>query len=142
MCRHAIATAETQLVSSASPTDPASWVPVFPPEPPLGFIPLGAPGTFDSNYVAAAERRSYTPTAPEFRSTTLETTWVTSLRTPHDADGIGLAEIGLDGWAGYATSGAGSAPAVVGLLGISLKVTRWRLFLAVTARLGAVGAQS
>ena len=47
---------ESQLAMSTDPTDPNSWRTIFPPtNDSRGFIPLGAPGELDSNFVAAAQ---------------------------------------------------------------------------------------
>ena len=47
---------QSDLGMSTDPTDPNSWRTVFPPtNDSAGFIPLGAPGELDSNFVAASQ---------------------------------------------------------------------------------------
>ena len=46
---------ESQLAISTDPTDPSAWRMLFPPRnDSVGFIPLGKPGSFDSNYIGAS----------------------------------------------------------------------------------------
>ena len=106
---------ESQLVMSTDPTNPASWRAVFPPEPSsLGFIPLGQPGSFDSNYVAATLRPFVHPNRSRIQLYYLGNNMGDELaQTPRDADGIGLAEIGPDGWAGYVTPSSKHSSAVI-----------------------------
>eukprot|EP01052_Picozoa_sp_SAG31_P023039 SAG31_NODE_1866_length_7025_cov_2.554017_7_plen_510_part_00 len=95
---------EAQLAMSTDPIDPESWRMVFPPAVrALGFIPLGEPGSYDSNYVGAATKPFLHPNRSRIQLYYLANTMGDVLPEPviRDYDSIALAELGVDGWAGY-----------------------------------------
>ena len=104
---------ESQLGMSLDPTDPDSWHTVFPPtNDSVGFIPLGNPGDLDSNLIAASQSPFMHPNKSRIQLYYIGNTFGDALPEPADSDSLMLAEIGVDGWAGYSCEANSTATVI------------------------------